>query len=140
MKRKELINPIAALAGHQKVGREDTDAIALPVLIHFDAAHRGKGSAESANFLTRHILIAMTIGSKSGNRAFYDLCGGAYDALRNACNRQTEFLAFTTGEYQAMKRWIGAYFRVMPTCTVMLMNYAAQNAQRICDDLDRQAA
>lgn len=140
MARRELINPLAALAGHQKVGREDTDAIALPVLIHFDAAHRGVGTADSANFLTQHILVALTIGSKSGNRAFYDMAGSAYDALRKACDRQTEYLTLTTGEYRTMKRWIAAYFRVMPSVTVMLMNFAAQNAARILSEFDGEVA
>lgn len=128
------------MAAHQKVGQDDANEIALPVLIHLDAAHRGRGDANTANFLTKHILIALTIGSKSGNRPFYDIAGAAYDALRKACYRPTDLLSFTTGEYQAMKRWIASYLRVLPTATVGMMNFACANAQRILDDLDKAAA
>lgn len=137
---KPLLNPIDVIGVHQKVGQEDTDAIALPVLCHLDAAHRGQADAAGANFLTKHIVIALTLGSKAGNRAFYDIAGAAYDALRKACMRPTEVLSFTTAEYQAMKRWIGAYLRVLPTCTVLALNHACKNAERVLADLDREAA
>lgn len=135
-----MLSPLDVIAMNQKVGQADTDAIALPVLIHLDIAHRGLGDANCANFLTKHILIALTIGSKSGNRPFYDIAGDAYDALRKACARPTEVLSFTTSEYKAMRRMIGAYLRVLPTATVGMMNFACMNAERILKDLDKQAA
>lgn len=140
MKHRQAINPLEVIAMHQKVGKDDADQIQLPVLIHFDAAKRGQGTADSANFLTKHIVIALILGSKSGNRAFYDLAGHAYDAMHKACERQTEYLDFTTGEYQAMRKWIEAYFKAMPAVSVGMMNYACQEAQKKLDALDLVAA
>lgn len=137
---KPMLSPLDVIAMNQKVGQQDTDAIALPVLIHLDIAHRGQGDANCANFLTKHILIALTIGSKSGNRAFYDMAGAAYDALAKACARPTNLLSLTTVEYQVMRRLIAAYLRVLPTATVGMMNFACMNAERILKDLDKQAA
>lgn len=140
MKHRQAINPMLVLAAHQKVGNADAAEIQLPVLIHFDAAKRGLGTEHSANFLTKHLVISLLLGSKSGNRAFYDLTGKAYDAMHKACARQTEYLAFTTGEYQALRTWLGAYFRAMPGVSVGMMNYACAEAQKRLDALDTVAA
>lgn len=135
-----MISPIDRLVMNQKVGASDAELIALPVLIHFDIAHRGQGDANCANFLTKHILIALTLGSKSGNRAFYDVASAAYETLAKACARPTDLLSFTTGEYQSMRRWIGAYLRVLPSVSVGMMNFACANANEIISNLDKEAA
>lgn len=135
-----MFSPLDVLVGNQKVGQEDADAIALPVLIHFDMAHRGKADTNCVNYLTQHILIAITIGSKSGNKAFHGMATDAYNALYRACGRPGELVSLTTGEYQAMRRMFAAYVRILPTATVKLLNFACGNAKRILDGLDKQAA
>lgn len=139
-KPKPMLSPLDVLVAHQKVGQADADSIALPLLIHLDIAHRGKGDANCANFLTKHLIIALTLGSKAGNRAFYDMAGAAYDALRKACSRPTDTLSFTTGEYQAVKTLVAAYLRIIPGVTVLAMNHACANAQRILDGMEQAAA
>lgn len=138
--KKPVMNPLAIMAAHQKVGKEDTDKIALPVLIHLDIAHRGLGDATCANFLTKHILVALTLGSKSQNRPFYDLAGKAWGALAKACHRPDELLRLTTGEYQALRGLVAAYLRVLPTVTVGMLNLACANADKILRDMDKEAA
>lgn len=132
-----MLNPLDVMAAHKKVGQADTDTIALPVLVHLDIAHRGMGDATCANFLTKHILIAMSIGSKSGNRPFYDLCGKAWGALKKAAERPDELLRLTTGEYQTLRKMFGAYLRMMPTMSVGLLNMACANADRILSEMEK---
>lgn len=139
-KAKPVISPLMVMAAHQKVGQDDTDMMALPVLIHLDIAKRGQADATCANFLTKHILVALSLGSKSGNRAFYDLAGRAYDALAKAAARPDEFLRLTTGEYQALRSMVSAYLRVLPTVTVGMLNLACANAERILAEMDKEAA
>lgn len=137
---KPVLNPLAVMAAHQKVGQADTDMIALPVLVHLDMAKRGQADANCANFLTKHILIALSLGSKCGNRAFYDLAGKAWDQLAKAAARPDELLRLTTGEYQALRRMISAYLRIMPTVSVGALNVACANADKILNDMVKEAA
>jgi hypothetical protein len=139
-KRKAMIDPIAMLTAHQKVGQEDADKIALPLLMHFDAAHRGQGSEVSADMLTYHVICAQVLAAKSGNRPVYDMTVEAWNALVTACSRPVNVLSFTTREYQAIKALMAVYLRMLPEVKLGMMNYAAIRAKEALSKLDRVAA
>lgn len=139
-KAKPMINPMATLAAHQKVGKEDADQIALPLLLHFDAAHRGKGTETSANFLTYHILVAQVLSTRIQNRSLYDMSVEAWNALVSACGRPVDLLAFTTGEYKAIKELLKAYLRLIPEAKVGLLSLANLRAKEVFDGLEREPA
>lgn len=139
-KRKAMVNPIAMLVAHQKVGKDDADQLVLPLLMHFDAAHRGQGSEISANMITWHIVAAQILGSKSGNRPVYDMTVQAWNALRNACSRPVNVLSFTTPEYKAIKAMMTVYLKMLPEVKLGMMNYAAVRAKEALAQFERQPA
>lgn len=118
------INPLEILAGKQKVGREEANKIALPVLISLDAAKRGQATARLANNLTEHLIIAITVFSKAGNRPLYDCAAKAWLALCKACARPTDLLDLTTGEYAAIRVAIAYYLRALPNLEMCVFSYA----------------
>lgn len=137
---KTGLNPLEVLALHQKVGQEDTDAIALPLLLHLDAAHRGRGNTASADFLFQHLVTAQIMASRAGNRVIYNLSMNAINALVKAIARPTDTLSFTTGEYQAIRKCIAVYLRVMPTATVKAVAYAGHKAVEVLRKMVKEAA
>lgn len=140
MKRKPMINPLALLGAHQKVGNEDADKIALPVLIHLDAAHRGQGNAATADFLLFHAVSAQVLSSTAGNHAIYRMSCEALKSIAKACSRPTNTLSFTTGEYQDVRKLLSAYLRVLPTATVLATSHAAQRAVELMQKQALEAA
>lgn len=126
--RKAAINPLEIIAAKQKVGRDEADKIALPVLISLDAAKRGQAPSVLANTLTEHLLMAVTIFSKAGNRPLYDCAAKAWMALCKACARPTVLLDLTTGEYAAIRVAIAYYLRALPNLEMCVLLYAASNA------------
>lgn len=139
-KAKPVINPLAALELHQKVGQADTDAIALPLLIHLDMAHRGLGNTATADFLFQHLATAQILSSRAGNRPIYDMSVEAVNALVKAIARPTSTLSFTTGEYQAIRKCISVYLRVLPNATVKAVAYAGHRAVAVLQEMVREAA
>lgn len=137
---KELINPLAVIIGHQKVGQEDADKIALPVLCHLDAAKRGQGNGATADFLFQHLLTAQIMASKGGNKLIYNMSADAIAALIKAIARPSNLLNLTTGEYQAIRKCISAYLRILPTATVMAVGYAGQRALNVLQTAVKEAA
>lgn len=124
------IAPLLLLSKKQKVGQEDAEAIALPVMIHLDAAKRGQGTNPGLNFLTQHLIIASYIAARTKSKAFHDQVTKAYAALKKAADRPTQSLDLTTSEYQAIKRAIGTYLVAMPEVEVGMMDEACQAARR----------
>lgn len=125
---KPNINPLILVAAKQKVGKEDADLMALPVLVHFDAAKRGQCTAAGANHLTMHLIVAAYIAAQTKSKAFYDCVQRAYGALMSAAERPTTALDLTTGEYKTMRAAIALYVRALPNVEVWLMNEASKHA------------
>ncbi len=126
--KKVAINPLEVIAGKQKVGGEQADAIALVVLISLDAAKRGAAPAVLANTLTEHLLMAVTIFSRAGNKPLYNCAAKAWMALCKACARPTKLLDLTTGEYAAIRVAVAYYLRALPNLQMCVLAYAASHA------------
>lgn len=131
--KKTNINPLVLVAAKQKVGQEDADIMALPVLVHFDAAKRGQCTAAGANHLTLHMIVAAYIAAHTKSRAFYDCVQRAYAALSKAAARPTTLLDLTTGEYACLRPAIALYVRALPNVEVWLMNAASKHAAGVME-------
>lgn len=129
--KKANINPLLLVAAKQRVGQEDADLIALPVLAWFDAAKRGQCTATGCNHLTTHLIIASYIAARTRSKVFHDAVTKAYDMLRKAAARPTELLDLTTTEYQSLRVAFGWYIRSLPRVEVGLLNQACQAAERM---------
>ena len=93
------MNPFTLVALKQRVGSEYADAQALPILIYLDAVCRGQGFIAAENALVRIVVIAQVLGSKSGNRALYDVACAGGKAVFSAAGRERDLLeVFGIGE------------------------------------------
>ncbi len=123
-------NPLRLLAGKTALGQEVANQVALPVLISLDAAKRSRAPASLANILTQHLLIATVIWTSLKNRPVYDSTVAAWDALKKACERPTQLLDLTTGEYQAIRKALSYYVRALPYVELKTFTYAGEIALR----------
>lgn len=123
-------NPLDLLAMKQKVGQEDADKTALPVLIHFDAAKRGRCTVAGAYLLTFHLICASYMARRLRRPVFHRQVTAAYAALGKASARPTELLALTTTEYHAIRPVLAKYLDDMPSFEVGMMAEAAQAASK----------
>lgn len=128
---RDVINPLVLVAAKQRVGQEDADIIALPVLAWFDAAKRGQCNAAGCNHLTTHILIAAFIASATRSKTFYDCVDRAYKALIKAASRPTELLDLTTKEYASLRAAFSLYLRALPNVEVGILNRACKYAESV---------
>lgn len=126
------------IALKQPLGRDDADRMSMPALLYLDAAKRGAGTAAIENGLIRVVVIAQSIGSIKRNKKFYDLACAGGRALFAAAARQRELLAFTTGEYQAMRAMIAAYVRVLPQLDVGTFVMAARKADATIIEMTKE--
>jgi hypothetical protein len=124
------LNPLALVACKQRVGKEDANAVALPLMCHFDAAHRGQCTGSGANHLTTHLIIASYIAAATKSKAFHDLVTKAYAMLRKAAARPTKLLDLTTAEYAALKQAFAWYLRALPQIEVGLLAQACAAAEK----------
>lgn len=118
-------------AAKSKIRREDAEEIALRVLIALDTAKRAQCPAGLANFLTRHLVMALAIGSQMRNKGFYELCLKAYTAMFKASQRDTVLLDLTTGEYTTIRRAVAYYVNHLPHVEVGLLNFATEHAVKV---------
>lgn len=125
------INPLTLIACKQKVGQNDTDQIALPILIHLDCAKRGQCTAPGVNFLTTHLIIASYIAARTKSKLFHDTVTKGYAALKKAADRPTKLLDLTTTEYTAIRTAVSQYLRAMPNVEVGVMSEACRVAARM---------
>ncbi|NHZ94574.1 hypothetical protein [Massilia sp. CCM 8734] len=125
-----IYNPLDIFARKQKVGADDTRLIAMPAMIHLDAAKRGQCTASGANFLTQHLIIASFIAARTKSKAFHGQVTKAYAALQKASARPTKLLDLTTGEHKAIAAAIKTYLCAMPNVEVGVMNDACKVAER----------
>jgi hypothetical protein len=136
---RNIIVPIARLAGKTRVGQDDADTIAMPLLLHFDAAHRGQCSNVGQQHLYKHLLAAQCVAVRTKSRAFYQITVDACDALMKASMRPTQLLDLTTGEYQKIRKAIGWYVRALPMLEVGVLSGACEFAEAILNRVPEAA-
>lgn len=107
------MHPFELVALKQKVGHDYADEAALFLLIHFDAAHRGKLGAIGYNFISRHLVQAQFIFAKLRQPALLDVVRVAGEAWQRAGGRPGEFASLTTAEYGAMCAGLRVYLRTL---------------------------
>ncbi|MGZ3640528.1 MAG: hypothetical protein ACXVCX_22075 [Ktedonobacterales bacterium] len=126
---RNIVTPIARLAGKQRVGKEDADDLSLPTMIYLDAAKRGACPHAGYNSLATTLLAAASIASQTKSKRFYDLVNGAYQMLVKAGLRPTALLDLTTTEYQAVRAAIAWYVRSLPIIEIGVLSRAYARAQ-----------
>lgn len=131
MPRDTDYNPIAKLVGKQKVGQDDANLVALPVLLFLDAAKRGLCPASGFNHLATHLLVAAAIASQSKSQEYHSAAARGYTALLKAGARPTKLLELTTPEYKAIREAVSWYVRSMPNVELGMMVKACAHADRI---------
>lgn len=131
-------DPLARLAFKQRVGRERTDEIATPLLIHLDAAKRGQGGAEAENCLLWHIVLAQVIGSKSGNKEFFEAGCKASLNLAKAAKRCPKWLNLTTTEYKAIVVTVIDLIRLLPMLQIEMLAFAHFRTNELINDLKKE--
>lgn len=129
--KRDVINPLLLVVAKQPVGQEDADAIALPVLAHFDAAKRGQCTAAGCNHLTTHLLIAAHIASATKSKTFYETVNKAYNALMKAAERPTKLLDLSTTEYKSLRAAFSMYIRALPRVEIARMTAACKHAETV---------
>jgi hypothetical protein len=115
------LTPFEVIALKQKVGQDDADKIAMPLLAYLDAAKRAACPNTGINFITRHLICALYLARRVGDKAFHACAMSAYEQLRKASERPTEALDLTTGEYHALRKAIAAYLLALPKVEVGMM-------------------
>lgn len=108
------MTPFELIALKQKVGKEYADEAELFVLIHFDAAKRGRCTAQGYNFISRHLVMAQFIFARLRAPEMLLLARLAGTAWQKAGARPGELASLTTNEYTAMRAGLRAYFRALP--------------------------
>lgn len=130
-----MTHPLVLIARKQRVGVDDTAQIELPLLLHLDAAKRGRGPAAGANFLSKHIIIGMHIAARTKSHQFYAMMYAASQALHKAVTRPTQELDLTTGEYQAIRKAFSWYLRSLPNVEVGVLSEACKIAERALGEM-----
>lgn len=125
-----MLNPLFVIAGKQRVGQEDADAISLPVLAWFDAAKRGQCTATGCNHLTTHLIISSYIAARTKSRKYHDIVTAGYAALSKAAARPTSLLDLTTTEYKTIRLAISWYVKSLPLVEVAVLNEACVVAEK----------
>lgn len=128
---RNIITPLVTLAGKTRVGEEDAKTISLPLLLHFDAAHRGQCNNVGQQHLYKHLLAAQCVAVRTKSKAFYQITVDACDALMKASMRPTQLLDLTTKEYAAMRKAIGWYVKALPMLEVGVLSGACEFAEAI---------
>jgi hypothetical protein len=128
------INPIEVLIKKQQIGREDADKVELPVLVHFDAARRGRCSGAGYNFISRHLVMAHYLSVRLRSRSFQTISECAGTLWRKAGLRPGEDLGLTTKEYRAIRACLGVYFRHLPYVEIGVYMEAQAIAEKIMNE------
>lgn len=120
-KPKAQHNTLLLFGAKQLVGQADADAIALPLMIHLDAAHRDAGTDAGCNFMARHLIVASLIAARTRSQAFYEQVQEAFAMLKKSAARDTKRIDLTTGEYTALRAAFAVYLQALPKVEVGLM-------------------
>lgn len=131
---RPLIDPIKFITRKQLIGQDDTDKIELPVLIHFDAARRGRVTNPGYNFVSRHLVMANYLARRLKSRSFMTISECAGRLWSKAGARPGEFASLTTKEYAAIRACLGVYFRHLPRVEIGVYMEANQVAALLMGD------
>ena len=123
---RPMIDPIVFLTKKQLIGQADTDKIELPVLVHFDAAKRGRITNPGYNFISRHLVMANFLAVRLKSRSFQTISECAGKLWSKAGSRPGEFASLTTKEYAAIRACLGVYFRHLPRVEIGLYMQATR--------------
>lgn len=132
--RSSLINPLELLVKKQLIGKEDTDKIELPVLLHFDAARRGRLNNPGYNFISRHLVMANYLAVRLKSKSFLTIAECAGRLWSKAGLRPEHDLGLTTKEYRAIRACLGVYFRHLPHVEIGVYIEANQVAERLMNE------
>lgn len=126
------MTPLELIALKQKIGQEYADEAELFVLIHLDAAqpHARLGPI-GYNFISRHLVQAQFIFAKLKAPQLLELAHKAGTAWQKAGARPGTYASLTTGEYQAMRAGLRAYFRALPKIEVGTYRQACNVADQV---------
>lgn len=125
------MTPFELIALKQKVGAEYADEVTLFVLAHFDAAKRGRCTAQGYNFISRHLVQAYFIMAKLKDHPRMVVLQAAGDAWRKAGDRPTLNADLTTSEYQAVRKGLALYFKTLPKIEVGTYRQACNVADQL---------
>lgn len=130
--KSAVINPLVIIASKQAVGQDYADEAELFVLIHLDAAqpHARLGPI-GYNFISRHLVQAQFIFAKLKAPQLLDTVRKAGTAWQKAGARPGTYASLTTGEYQAMRAGLRAYFRALPKIEVGTYRQACNVADQV---------
>lgn len=108
------MNAFDLIALKQKVGRDYAAEVELFVLIHFDAAKRGRVTPQGFNFISYHLVVAQYVFARLKATDFLERVRIAGTAWQKAGARPGEHASLTTNEYAAMRAGLRAYFKALP--------------------------
>lgn len=118
------------LALKDRVGERRAKPVLLPVFIHLDACHRGQGTTNAANQITKCLVMTMVLSSLINKRDLYDIGALAYTMLDRAC-RRPDPVAFTTTEYKSIREAIAVFAKVLPKIQLKDMIGAHQHVIKV---------
>lgn len=122
------MTPLLILISKQPVSADAADSIELPILIHFDAARRGRCSAYGYNRIAEHLVMAYYLAVRLKSPSFKLIAEHAGDAWRSAGARPTGQLDLSTREYRAVRAALGVYFRHLPYVEIGMYREAYEMA------------
>lgn len=125
------MTPFELIALKQKCGQEYGDEVALFVLAHFDAAKRGRCTAQGYNFVSRHLVQAQYIFAKLKDQARLDATRAAGEAWGKAGARPGKDASLTTTEYAAVRAGLNLYLRTVPKIEVGTYRQACNVADQL---------
>ncbi len=124
------MTPFELIALKQKVGTEYADEAALFLLVHFDAAKRGRLGPVGYNFISRHLVQAQFIFVRLKSADMLRIVKTACEAWQKAGARPGEWTSLTTTEYDAMRAGLRVYLRALPKIEVGTYRQACNVADR----------
>lgn len=108
------MTPFELIALKQKVGPEYAADVELFVLLHFDAAKRGRVTPQGFNFVSYHLVVAQFVFARLKATDFLNRVRIAGRAWQKSGARPGEHASLTTSEYADMRAGLKAYFKALP--------------------------
>lgn len=82
------------------------------LLTQLDMCKRSVGTIVSSNIVCIHIVIGVALGSIKKDKQLYDAAAKAFVEF-NKANMRPDPVSLTTGEYAALKKFVGHYQRIL---------------------------
>lgn len=136
MNARVNFNPLQHLYGRQKLGQEAADECALVMLLSLDAAKRGAGTMHQSNQLCLYLLTALRIWGRTKKTGLHAEAVKGWHALVSACQRPTERLDLTTGEYMALRGALNRFINLLPQIELAIFTEALDAAYNHMDGIE----